>query len=73
MMLKALPIRTVWELHFKLEETTLPDRLVFAGYSTIPALQIEGAFFTLARSCNEAERVIFAPLLSASKSGRVRT
>jgi hypothetical protein len=54
----------VRELDFKLEETTLPQSLFLARDGTLPLLEIEATLRVLCGLCDEAEGVIFAPLLS---------
>lgn len=54
---------------FKLEETSLPQRLVLARHSTLPLLQIEDSLLGADRFGEEAEGVIFAPLFPARLQG----
>lgn len=54
----------VRELNLELEEAALPQSLVLAGNGALPLLKIKTALGILCRLCDEAEGVIFAPLLS---------
>jgi len=54
---------TVRKLYMNLEETAFPDCLVFAGNAAVPRLQIEDAGLAFLRFGEEAEGVVFAPLL----------
>lgn len=56
-------VHTVWKLHFQFEQPSLPNSLILARYSTFPLLQVEGKS-VLDRASDEAEWVIFAPLLA---------
>lgn len=60
--------RTVGKLHLELEEPAFPDGLVFAGYGALPALEVEGALGSLHGAGDEAEGVVFAPLLAMMPS-----
>ena len=61
---------TIRERDCHLEHATLPDRLLLARYATLPLLQVEDALSVARRLCEEAERVVLAPLLAA-KFGQV--
>ena len=54
---------TIRELYVNLEEAAFPDGLVFAGNAAVPRLEIEDAGLALLRFGEEAEGVVFAPLL----------
>jgi len=56
-------VLTVRKLYVDLEEAAFPDCLVFAGNAAVPGLEIEDAGLVLLRFGEEAEGVIFAPLL----------
>ena len=51
-----------------LEEAAFPDRLIFAGDTAIPGLEIEDASLALLRFGEEAEGMVFAPLLPVEDS-----
>ena len=55
---------TVGEVDFELEEAALPDRFVFAGNGAVPFLEVEGAGGRFHGAGDEAEGVVFAPLLA---------
>jgi hypothetical protein len=54
----------VRELDLKLEQAALPLGLFLAGDGALPLLEIETALRVLCGLCDEAEGMIFAPLLS---------
>lgn len=54
----------VRELDLELEEAALPQSLFLARNGALPLLQIETALRILCGFCDEAEGVVFAPLLS---------
>lgn len=54
----------VRELDLELEEATLPQSLFLARNGALPLLKIETALGVLCGLCDEAEGMIFAPLLS---------
>jgi hypothetical protein len=61
-------MHTVRKGNGQLEETPLPDRLLLARNPTIPLLQIETASRKSRRPREEAEGVVFPPLLSEFQS-----
>lgn len=54
---------TVRKLYVDLEEAAFPDCLVFARNAAVPRLEVEDAGLAFLRFGEEAERVVFAPLL----------
>jgi hypothetical protein len=54
----------VRELDLELEEAALPQGLFLAGDRALPLLEIETALRVLCGLCDEAEGMIFTPLLS---------
>ena len=58
--------RTVRKSHSQLEETAGPDRLVLAGNTAFPDLEVKHALCSPGRFCEEAEWVVLAPLLSVT-------
>jgi hypothetical protein len=55
---------TVRKCDFEFELSVLPNRLVFSRNGAFPFLEVENAGGGADRPCDEAEGVVFAPLLS---------
>lgn len=58
---------TIGERNRELEETTLPDRLLFSWDTTIPDLEIENTGRSLLGSSIEPERMVLPPLLAEDR------
>lgn len=61
----------IGELHLELEQPSLPDGFVLARDCAVPALEVKGALCGLHRPGDEAEGVVFAPLLAVILSAMV--
>lgn len=59
---------TIRKVDLQLQERALPDCLVTARYHALPSLEVKSALWCLHGLCDEAERVVFAPLLTACLS-----
>lgn len=59
---------TVGELHLQLEQPAFPDRLVLARDGAVPAFEVERALRRLHGPGDEAEGVVFAPVLAARRT-----
>jgi hypothetical protein len=57
----------VRESDFELEEAAFPEGFVFARYATFPFLEVENTGWSANWFCDEAERVIPAPLFSVRR------
>lgn len=55
---------TIREDHAHLEQTTLPERLVFAGDTTFPYFQIKHTLCIALRFRKEAKWMVSSPLLA---------